>query len=79
MKLDKNKVLVAMSGGVDSSVALTKLHEQGYTVIGITLKLWESIDPITKKKKNNLASNNFIIVLDFPKIREERNSQSNHS
>ena len=53
MKLDKNKVLVAMSGGVDSSVALTKLHEQGYTVIGITLKLWESIDPITKKKKNS--------------------------
>tara|TARA_B100002052_G_scaffold130341_2_gene119571 strand:+ start:4188 stop:5285 length:1098 start_codon:yes stop_codon:yes gene_type:complete len=53
MKLDKNKVLVAMSGGVDSSVALAKLHEQGYTVIGITLKLWESVDPITKKRKNS--------------------------
>jgi len=53
MNLDKNKVLVAMSGGVDSSVALAKLHEQGYNVIGITLKLWESIDPITKKRKNS--------------------------
>ena len=53
MKLDKNKVLVAMSGGVDSSVALAKLHEEGYTVIGITLKLWESVDPITKKRKNS--------------------------
>ena len=54
MTLDKNKVLVAMSGGVDSSVAITKLHEEGYKTIGITLKLWESIDPITKKKKNSL-------------------------
>ncbi len=53
MTLDKNKVLVAMSGGVDSSVAITKLHESGYETIGITLKLWESIDPITKKKKNS--------------------------
>ena len=53
MTLDKNKVLVAMSGGVDSSVAITKLHEEGYKTIGITLKLWESIDPITKKKKNS--------------------------
>ena len=53
MKLDKNKVLVAMSGGVDSSVALAKLHDEGYKVIGITLKLWESVDPITKKRKNS--------------------------
>jgi len=33
-------VLVAMSGGVDSSVAAGLLVEQGYRVVGVTLKLW---------------------------------------
>lgn len=33
-------VLVAMSGGVDSSVAAARLVEQGYDVTGVTLKLW---------------------------------------
>ena len=34
-------VAVAMSGGVDSSVTAGLLKEQGYDVIGITLRLWE--------------------------------------
>ncbi|MEE9168044.1 MAG: tRNA 2-thiouridine(34) synthase MnmA [Candidatus Neomarinimicrobiota bacterium] len=37
----KNRVVVAMSGGVDSSVALLRLVEEGYEAIGVTLKLWE--------------------------------------
>lgn len=35
------RVLVAMSGGVDSSVAAVMLHEQGYEVIGLTMKTWD--------------------------------------
>lgn len=37
----KGRVLVAMSGGVDSSVAAVMLQEQGYEVIGITMKTWD--------------------------------------
>ena len=36
----RGRVLVAMSGGVDSSVAAAVLHEQGYEVIGATMKLF---------------------------------------
>lgn len=35
------RVVVAMSGGVDSSVAAALLHDQGYEVIGITLQLYD--------------------------------------
>ena len=35
------KVMVAMSGGIDSTVAALLLHEQGYEVIGITMKTWD--------------------------------------
>jgi tRNA-uridine 2-sulfurtransferase len=34
------KVLVAMSGGVDSSVAAARLAEAGHDVVGVTMKLW---------------------------------------
>ncbi|MBT3648926.1 MAG: tRNA 2-thiouridine(34) synthase MnmA [Flavobacteriales bacterium] len=37
----KGKILVAMSGGIDSSVAAMLLHEQGYEVIGMTMKTWD--------------------------------------
>ena len=36
----KGKILVAMSGGVDSSVAAALLQKEGYDVTGVTLKLW---------------------------------------
>ena len=37
----KGKVLVAMSGGIDSTVTALLLHEQGYDVVGITMKTWD--------------------------------------
>ena len=37
----KGKVLVAMSGGIDSTVASLMLHDEGYEVVGITMKTWD--------------------------------------
>lgn len=42
------RVVVAMSGGVDSSVAAARLHAAGHEVIGVTLHLWDYPDDGTK-------------------------------
>jgi tRNA-uridine 2-sulfurtransferase len=52
----KGRVLVAMSGGVDSSVAALMLHEQGYEVIGFTLKTWDYSSSGSKQKETGCCS-----------------------
>jgi tRNA-uridine 2-sulfurtransferase len=50
------KILVAMSGGIDSSVAAIMLHEEGYEVIGITMKTWDYATSGGSKKETGCCS-----------------------
>jgi tRNA-specific 2-thiouridylase len=78
----KGRVLVAMSGGIDSSVAAVMLHEQGYEVVGMTMKTWDYASSGGSKKETGCCSldsindaRNIAVQLGFPHyiidIREE--------
>ena len=44
------RILVAMSGGVDSSVTAMMLHDQGYEVVGVTMKTWDYAEAGNSKR-----------------------------
>lgn len=50
------KVLVAMSGGIDSTVTAMLLHEEGYEVVGITMKTWDYANSGGTKKETGCCS-----------------------
>ncbi len=67
------RVLVAMSGGIDSSLAAVMLHEQGYEVIGMTMKTWDYASAGSSKKETGCCSldsindaRNIAVNLGFP-------------
>lgn len=71
----KKRVLVAMSGGIDSSVAAIMLHEQGYDVVGLTMKTWDYATVGGSKKETGCCSlesindaRNIAVNLDIPHI-----------
>ncbi|MDB5246716.1 MAG: mnmA [Segetibacter sp.] len=52
----KGKVLVAMSGGIDSTVTALMLHHEGYEVIGITMKTWDYASAGSSKKETGCCN-----------------------
>lgn len=52
----KGRVLVAMSGGIDSSVSAILLQEEGYEVVGITMKTWDYASSGTPGKETGCCS-----------------------
>lgn len=50
------KILVAMSGGIDSTVAAVMLREEGYEVVGVTMKTWDYSSSGGSKKETGCCS-----------------------
>ena len=64
------KVVVAMSGGVDSSTVAGLMKKDGYNVVGITLKLYDDIKPSNEKKKQCCAGQD---IMDAKRVSQKLN------
>ena len=60
------RVAVAMSGGVDSSVAAALLLEQGYDVVGVSLRLWEGPDLGPRNCSDHRGAEEVAALLGIP-------------
>ncbi len=54
--MQTTKIAVAMSGGIDSSIAALLLQEQGYDIIGITLRIWDYLSEEHEQKEIGCSS-----------------------
>jgi tRNA-uridine 2-sulfurtransferase len=71
----KKKVVVAMSGGVDSSVAAGLLLEQGYDVRGVSLRMWEGYKLGPRSCSDHRGANQVAEVLGIPHVLLDLRSQ----
>ena len=58
--MEKKRVLMAMSGGIDSTVAAMLLLEQGYELVGVTYRTFDNVSQCSFQ----LSSSHFLLEID---------------
>ena len=69
--MSKKKVLLGMSGGIDSSLAAVLLLEQGYDVVGLTMQMWDN--PEDDPRKTNDGSHASDSIMEAKLIADQLN------